>query len=67
MDHDVGGASATPFRSRGVPPGRRRGPLSELELADQIGRDIEMLLAEMGDIRTGTPLDWFPLTGIGGA
>ncbi len=40
---------------------RRRGPLGELELADQVGSDIETLLAEMGDIRTGTPLDWLPL------
>jgi len=48
-------------------PRRRRGPLSELELADQVARDIERLLAEMGDIRTGTPLDWLPLSGLGGA
>ncbi len=48
-------------------PRRRRGPLSELELADQVGRDIELLLAEMGEIRTGTPLDWLPLSGLGGA
>lgn len=48
-------------------PRRRRGPLSELELADQVGRDIEALLAEMGEIRTGTPLDWLPLSGLGGA
>jgi hypothetical protein len=48
-------------------PRRRKGPLAELELADQVGRDIEMLLAEMGDIRTGTPIDWLPLSGLGGA
>lgn len=48
-------------------PRQRRGPLSELELADQVGRDIESLLAEMGEIRTGTPLDWLPLSGLGGA
>jgi len=48
-------------------PRRRRGPLTELELADQVGRDIELMLAEMGDIRTGTPLDWLPLGGLGGA
>jgi hypothetical protein len=48
-------------------PRRRKGPLSELELADQVGRDIELLLAEMGDIRTGTPIDWLPLSGLGGA
>jgi hypothetical protein len=54
----------------GVPsrsPRRRKGPLGELELADQVGRDIELLLAEMGDIRTGTPIDWLPLSGLGGA
>jgi len=48
-------------------PRRRRGPLRELELADQVGHDIERLLAEMGDLRTGTPLDWLPLSGLGGA
>jgi hypothetical protein len=48
-------------------PRRRRGPLSELELADQVARDIELLLSEIGDLRTGTPIDWFPITGVGGA
>jgi hypothetical protein len=48
-------------------PRRRRGPLAELELADQVARDIERLLSELGDIRTGTPLDWLPLSGLGGA
>ena len=48
-------------------PRRRRGPLGELELADQVARDIERQLAEMGDIRTGTPLDWMPRSGPGGA
>jgi hypothetical protein len=56
---EIGGASRSPRR--------RRGPLSELELADQVARDIELLLGEMGDIRTGTPLDWLPLSGLGGA
>jgi hypothetical protein len=53
----------TPSRS----PRRRRGPLSELELADQVASDIELLLSEIGDLRTGTPIDWLPLTGVGGA
>ncbi|MGB3737137.1 MAG: hypothetical protein WA964_19440 [Ilumatobacter sp.] len=47
------------------PPRKRRGPLSELELADRIRKDIRGLLDEMGDINTGTPLDWLPLSGIG--
>ena len=47
------------------PPRKRRGPLSELELADRIRRDIRGLLDEMGDLATGTPLDWLPITGIG--
>lgn len=47
------------------PPRKRRGPLSELELADRIRDDIRDLLKEMGDISTGTPLDWLPLSGIG--
>jgi len=46
-------------------PRKRRGPLAELELADRIRRDIRGLLDEMGDISTGTPLDWLPLSGIG--
>ncbi len=46
-------------------PRKRRGPLTELELADRIRRDIRGLLDEMGDISTGTPLDWLPLSGIG--
>ena len=48
-------------------PRRRRGPLSELELADQLARDIETLLSELGNIRTGTPIDWLPIGGAGGA
>ncbi|MFT4659100.1 MAG: hypothetical protein ACJAXA_003112 [Candidatus Aldehydirespiratoraceae bacterium] len=47
------------------PPRRRRGPLTELELADKIRGDVRKLLDEMGDINTGTPLDWLPLSGIG--
>lgn len=47
------------------PPRRRRGPLTELELADRVRSDIHSLLSEMGDISTGTPLDWLPLSGIG--
>ena len=46
---------------------RRRGPLSELELADQVRVDIAMLLDELGELHTGTPLDWLPLSGLGGA
>lgn len=49
-------------------PGRkRRGPLAELEMADRVRIDIGLLLDEMGDIGTGTPLDWLPLTAIGGS
>ncbi|MFK8025781.1 MAG: hypothetical protein AB8G26_17625 [Ilumatobacter sp.] len=47
------------------PPRQRRGPLTELELADRVRGDIGKLLSEMGDITTGTPLDWLPLSGIG--
>jgi hypothetical protein len=46
---------------------KRRGPLSELELADQVRADIAMLLDELGELHTGTPLDWLPLSGLGGA
>jgi hypothetical protein len=48
------------------PGRRRRGPLAELELADHIRGQIAMLLEEMGEIRTGTPIDWLPLSGLGG-
>jgi hypothetical protein len=47
------------------PPRTRRGPLSELELSDRIRGDVRDLLDEMGDITTGTPLDWLPFFGIG--
>lgn len=47
------------------PPRERKGPLSELELADRLRDEIAGLLAEMGDIGTGTPLDWLPLGGLG--
>lgn len=46
---------------------KRRGPLSELELADQVRTDIAMLLDGLGEVRTGTPLDWLPVSGLGGA
>jgi hypothetical protein len=63
----IGRAARLEIGSPSRSPRRRRGPLSELELADQVGSDIELLLAEMGEIRTGTPLDWLPLSGLGGA
>jgi hypothetical protein len=47
------------------PPTSRRGPLTELELAQKLRRDIRILLDEMGDISTGTPLDWLPFSGLG--
>jgi hypothetical protein len=47
------------------PPRHRRGPLAELELADRVRREIERLLDEMGDISTGTTLDWLPFMGLG--
>lgn len=70
-----GATSSSPFgRSTRVEIGaatrstrRRRGPLHELELADCVRSDIGLLLEEFGDTRTGTPLDWLPLSGLGGA
>lgn len=51
-----------------VRPGRtRRGPLIELELADQVEQRIQRLLDEFGGLQTGTPLDWLPLSGMGGS
>lgn len=47
-------------------PRTRRGPLAELELADRLRTEISALLGEMGDIATGTPLDWLPIVGMGG-
>jgi hypothetical protein len=46
-------------------PRSRRGPLAELELADRLRDRIHRLLDEMGDIPTGTPLDWLPFSGLG--
>lgn len=65
--------SSTPFARRARveigtathPPRKRRGPLTELELADRVRSDVHDLLDEMGDLGTGTPLDWFPLAGGG--
>ncbi|MGB9347623.1 MAG: hypothetical protein WCA90_16445, partial [Ilumatobacteraceae bacterium] len=48
-------------------PRKRRGPLTELELADQVRIDIGLLLDEFGEVRTGTALDRLPLSGFGGA
>jgi hypothetical protein len=70
-----GATSSSPFaRSARVEigpaarsPRKRRGPLLELELADRVRLDIARLLEEFGDLRTGTPLDWLPLSGLGGA
>jgi hypothetical protein len=45
---------------------RRRGPLAEYDLAHEVREQIGLLLTEMGDINTGTPLDWLPLSGLGG-
>jgi hypothetical protein len=51
-----------------VRPGRRRrGPLIELELADEVEHRIQRLLDEFGGAQTGTPLDWLPLSGMGGS
>jgi hypothetical protein len=51
--------------SRIAPSRKRRGPLAELETADRLRREIELLLDEMGDISTGTRLDWLPFSGLG--
>lgn len=44
---------------------KRRGPLEELELADQLQVRINALLDELGGATTGTPLDWLPFNPIG--
>jgi hypothetical protein len=49
------------------PGRRRRGPLIELELADMVEQRIQRILDEFGGTRTGTPLDWLPLSGMGGS
>jgi hypothetical protein len=45
----------------------RRGPLAELDLADDVHERIGVLLRGFGGIATGTPLDWLPLSGMGGS
>jgi hypothetical protein len=70
-----GATSSTPIgRAARVEIGRparsprtRRGPLTELELADQVRADIGRMLTGFGAVRTGTPLDRIPLSGLGGA
>lgn len=49
-----------------APNRRRRGPLGELELADALERSIQESLDELGGTVTGTPLDWLPMSGMGG-
>jgi hypothetical protein len=49
------------------PGRRRRGPLIELELADQVEHRIQRLLDEFGATQTGTLLDWLPIGGTGGS
>nr|MBA3605094.1 hypothetical protein [Acidimicrobiia bacterium] len=46
---------------------RRRGPLTELELSDQVERRIDQLLDELGGTQTGTVVDWLPFSGMGGS
>ena len=48
------------------PDRRRRGPLIELELADDLEVAIQQLLEELGGPVTGTPLDWLSPSGTGG-
>jgi hypothetical protein len=45
---------------------RRRGPLAELELSDDVRARIQQMLDEFGGTLTGTPLDWLPISGMGG-
>lgn len=37
---------------------RRRGPLAEVELADDAQHELQKMLDELGGPRTGGPLDW---------
>jgi hypothetical protein len=48
------------------PPRRRRGPFAELELADRLREVLRDQLDAGGPPRTGTPLDWIPLSLSGG-
>lgn len=40
---------------------RRRGPLAEVELAEQVRQGVDALIGEAGGQLTGTPLDWLPI------
>lgn len=62
----IGRAARVEIGPASPPPRGRRGPLAELELADRVRADIATLLDEFGDLPTGTPLDWLPLTSLGG-
>ena len=48
------------------PPHRRRGPFAELELADRLQVALAEDLDSSGTPRTGTPLDWIPISLSGG-
>lgn len=48
------------------PPHRRRGPFAELELADRLEVALAKELDAAGAPRTGTPLDWIPISLSGG-
>jgi hypothetical protein len=66
--------TSTPFARRArveigratAPPRKRRGPLTELELADRVRSDVGDLLEELGELSTGTAFDWLPMAGLGG-
>lgn len=62
----IGRAARVEIGPASTQPRRRRGPLAELELADRVHADLADLLDGLGDLPTGTPLDWLPLTGLGG-
>lgn len=62
----IGRATRVEIGAASRQPRRRRGPLAELELADRVRSDIADLLDGFGNLPTGTPLDWLPLTSLGG-
>lgn len=62
----IGRSARLEVGTRVRPPRRRRGPFAELELADLLREVLTEQLDATGPPRTGTPLDWIPLSLSGG-
>ena len=59
MSTPIGRAARVEVGAPVLAPRRRRGPLAEVELADEVQRRLQKMLDELGGLRTGVgPIDW---------